>query len=459
MDPENIEQDLRYFKWGRFSDEEFKLCPPVVAVGGDGAMYDIGFQNLSRVLASGMPIKVFVVDTQVYSNTGGQACTSGFIGQVSDMAPFGATWRGKEETRKEMALISMAHRTTYTVNGAINNYTHLIESYIDGLNSRRPALWNIYAPCPPEHAIPDDAAEMQSRLAVESRAYPLMVFDPDAGDTWAECLSLDGNPAVDEDWPSYTLSYEDENGNEGSMELPMTFADFALTEGRFRKHFRMAPRDTWNENMISLGEFIDLEEEDREGMYPFVWAVDKKNHLMRVISSLELVKSTEERRDYWRTVKGLAGLLKRIDPDQIAQDVRADMAQKLASGLFSMVSGGSAGADLSAMMAATSAAGSDPATSGGGGGVQPAAVAGDYEAVWIDTPLCTACDECTEISPKMFAYNGDKKAVVLNPKAGSFKDIVRSAEKCTADCIHPGTPWNPNEKGLDKLIKRAEKYQ
>jgi len=401
-----------------------------------------------------------VVDTQVYSNTGGQACTSGFIGQVSDMAPYGPVWRGKEETRKEMALISMAHRTTFTVNGAISNYTHLIESYIDGLNSRRPALWNIYAPCPPEHAIPDDASERQSRLAVESRAYPLMVFNPDAGETWEECLSLDGNPAMDDDWPNHALNYEEEDGTEGSMELPTTFADFALTEGRFRKHFRMAPRDTWNENMLPLGEFIDLEEEDREGMYPFIWAVDKKSHLMRVICSSELVESTEERRDYWRTVKGLAGMLEQIDPDQIAQDVRVDMAQKLASGLFSMVTGGSASTELGALMAATPTGMSDTPASKGNGGMQPAAVADvDYESVWIDTPQCTACDECIEINPKMFIYNDEKKAIVTNPKAGSFKDIVRSAEKCTADCIHPGTPWNPGEKGLDKLVKRAEKYQ
>ena len=76
-----------------------------------------------------------------------------------------------------------------------SHYTkYLIESFIDGLNSRRPGLWNIYAPCPPEHAIADNASEMQNKLAVESRAYPLMVFDPDAGSTWEECLSLEGNP-------------------------------------------------------------------------------------------------------------------------------------------------------------------------------------------------------------------------------------------------------------------------
>ncbi|MCP3866975.1 MAG: pyruvate ferredoxin oxidoreductase, partial [Gammaproteobacteria bacterium] len=456
---EKIEDDLRYFNWNKFSDEEFKLAPPVVAVGGDGAMYDIGFQNLSRALASGMPIKVFIVDTQVYSNTGGQACTSGFISQVSDMAPFGNTWRGKEEVRKEMALITMAHRTTFTVNGAINNYTHLIESFVDGLNSRRPALWNIYAPCQPEHAIPDDASEMHSKLAVESRAYPLMVFDPDAGNTWEECLSLSGNPQLDDDWPVYSLAYEAEDGSDGIMDLPMTFADFALTEGRFRKHFRMAPRDTWNENMVTIAEFVDLDSDEREGIYPFVWAVDKRNHLMRVICSSELVTSTEERRDYWRTLKGLSGQLEKIDPDQIALEVRADMAQKLAAGLFSLATSGSAEAELGAMAATLPAVGPGGAIPRDSDSQTLTASDDGYEALWIDTPLCTACDECIEINSRIFAYNEEKKAIVVDPKGGTFKDIVRSAEKCTADCIHPGTPWNLNEKGLDKLVKRAEKYQ
>jgi pyruvate-ferredoxin/flavodoxin oxidoreductase len=83
------------------------MCPPVVTVGGDGAMYDIGFQNLSRSIMSGMPLKILILDTQVYSNTGGQACTSGFTGQVSDMAPYGTEWKGKTERRKEMSLISI----------------------------------------------------------------------------------------------------------------------------------------------------------------------------------------------------------------------------------------------------------------------------------------------------------------------------------------------------------------
>jgi pyruvate-ferredoxin/flavodoxin oxidoreductase len=87
------------------------------------------------------------------------------------------------------------------------------------------------------------------------------------------------------------------------------------------------------------------------------------------------------------------------------------------------------------------------------------AAAPGWEPVWVDTPACTACDECTTINPKIFRYNADKKVQIADPKGGPFKDIVKAAEKCTAGCIHPGGPWDPSEKGLDKLVKRAEKYQ
>ena len=70
--------------------------------GGDGAMYDIGFQALSRMVASGEDIKVLVLDTQVYSNTGGQASTATFGGQVTKMSAFGKELHGRPERRKEL---------------------------------------------------------------------------------------------------------------------------------------------------------------------------------------------------------------------------------------------------------------------------------------------------------------------------------------------------------------------
>ena len=82
-----------------------------------------------------------------------------------------------------------------------------------------------------------------------------------------------------------------------------------------------------------------------------------------------------------------------------------------------------------------------------------------YEPVWIDTPECDGCEECVKINPKIFQFNDSKQAEIINPQGGPFRDIVRAAEKCTVSCIHPGTPWNAEEKDLDKLVKRAEAFQ
>jgi pyruvate-ferredoxin/flavodoxin oxidoreductase len=424
------------FNWEQLSEEEWHLCPPVLAMGGDGAMFDIGFQNLSRALMSGKPIKILIVDTQVYSNTGGQACTSGFIGQVADMSPYGASKHGKTEKRKEISVIGMAHRTSYVAQGSLSNTTHLLESFIDGLNSRRPALFNVYAVCPPEHGVGDNSAVAQSKMAVESRAFPLFRYNPDLGVTFSECATLEGNPSLDADWVSYKLDYVDEDGSKKAMTLPMTFADFALSEGRFAKQFKKAPPETWNDEQVLLGDFLKLSEDERDGKFPFIWSVDKKNRLLRVLVSAEMVRSCEERIQFWQQLKDVAGIGRpQVDETAIANRVRQELIQKLSSGL------GISSSDVAQPVAAAA----------------PVAAEG-YEAAWVDTPECTACDECININPKVFGYNEAKKVVMLDPKAGSFLDIVKAAEKCTAGIIHPGTPWNMNEANLDKLKQRAAKF-
>ncbi|MBN2308225.1 MAG: 2-oxoacid:acceptor oxidoreductase family protein [Candidatus Hydrogenedentes bacterium] len=456
--PEEHDEFFCYFNWRHFSDEEFLLCPPVVAIGGDGALYDIGFQNLSRMMMSGKPIKAFIVDTQVYSNTGGQACTSGFYGQVSDMAQYGKAYQGKEEVRKEIGLIAMGHRTAFVHQGSIANTGHLIEGFVRGLMARRPALFNVHTPCMPEHMIGDDLAKQQARLALESRAYPVFTYDPDLGRTPAECFDLEGNPAIDDDWPVYTLKYVEEDGSPGEMQVPMTFADFAATEGRFRKHFKSAPRDTWNDDMVPLAEFLAMDKDEREGQFPFIWAIDKKNRLTRLIVAEPLVRACEDRNDFWVMLRSLAGLDKpEIDANDIAGRARAEVVQKLTAGLLELAGASGGGATAVAVSGATAApaggASSAPAATGQGD-----TMSDDYQAPWLDSAECTGCGECMLVNPKIFGWNDHKQAVILDPKGGPYKDLVKAAEKCAARVIHPGTPADMSEKGVDKLMKRAEKY-
>jgi pyruvate-ferredoxin/flavodoxin oxidoreductase len=242
-DPAAHESQFTHFEWRQFSQDEFEMCPPIIALGGDGAMLDIGFQNLSRLLASGKPIRVVVLDTQVYSNTGGQACTSGFLGQVSDMAAFGKGQHGKEETRKELSLIAMAHRNVYVLQSSQAAPSHLLGGVLRGLQSHYPAVFMLHSPCPPEHGLGDDAATEAAKLALETRAYPILTYDPAEGKTLSGRLSLDGNPSIQDVWPEYELKYRDADGNETTMEMPLTIADWAATEARFKKHFSPVSED------------------------------------------------------------------------------------------------------------------------------------------------------------------------------------------------------------------------
>jgi pyruvate-ferredoxin/flavodoxin oxidoreductase len=460
-DAREEEESLTYFNWRHFSDEEWELCPPVVAIGGDGAMYDIGFQNLSRAMMSGKPIKVLVLDTQVYSNTGGQACTSGFFGQISDMAQHGKSIQGKQEVRKEIGLIGMAHRTTYVMQSTIAQPNHLIEGFIQGLKTRRPALFNLYTSCQPEHGIGDDMSANQARLAVESRAYPLFRYNPDLGNRPEECFDLEGNPSVEQDWPIYTLKYE-ESGREKTMELPMTFADFAATEIRFRKHFRVAPPETWNDKMVPLASFLELPKDEQEGRFPFVWSVNREQQLMRLLVAAPIVQSCEDRRDFWTMLRSLARVgEKRLDRKEIEADVRRELSDRIAAGIMQLVTGDGPNEITQQSEIAHNVASlgdEQDVQSAGGAGKGAPTLPSQYMAPWINTPECTSCDECVHLNPEIFAYNAKKKAFIKDPLGGPYKDLVKAAERCTAQIIHPGLPKDLTEKNIDKWIARAEKF-
>ena len=157
---------------------------------------------------------------------------------------------------------------------------------------------------------------------------------------------------------------------------------------------------------------------ERAGRFPYIWATDAQGQPMRLIVAEELVRASEERLQFWRQLKDVA--LQAPAPALAAKPAPAPVASPAAK-------------------------------------AAPAVAAPGYEPCWVDTPECKACDECIKLAPGAFEYNSAKKAVVTNPKGASFADIVMSAEKCTAGCLHPGTPWR-DEPGLEQLRTRAAKF-
>jgi ferredoxin len=74
---------------------------------------------------------------------------------------------------------------------------------------------------------------------------------------------------------------------------------------------------------------------------------------------------------------------------------------------------------------------------------------------WIDSARCSSCDECVKRSPRMFVYDADKRAILRDARAGSYRELVEAAEHCKMAVIHPGEPWDSSEPDLTELRQRA----
>jgi pyruvate/2-oxoacid:ferredoxin oxidoreductase beta subunit len=142
------------------------------------------------------------------------------------MAAFGTVRKGKQEQRKELALIAMMHPNVFVAQTTAAHINHFYKAVMRANEFKGPAVVNVYTTCQPEHGVGDNLASHQARLAVDSRAFPLFIYDPEAGDTIRERISLVGNPAQKDDWYRHPKTGE-----------PVDFITFARTEGRFAKHF------------------------------------------------------------------------------------------------------------------------------------------------------------------------------------------------------------------------------
>ncbi|MBE6154989.1 MAG: pyruvate:ferredoxin (flavodoxin) oxidoreductase [Firmicutes bacterium] len=147
----------------------------VLAIGGDGWAYDIGFGGLDHVLSSDENIKVLVLDTEVYSNTGGQASKSSRLGAVCEFADF-----GKKTTKKDLFRIAMSYPNCYVASISLGaNMMHSIKVMKEAMEHNGPAIIIAYSPCI-EHGIKTGMSHTmeEEKLASEVGYTLLMRYNP-----------------------------------------------------------------------------------------------------------------------------------------------------------------------------------------------------------------------------------------------------------------------------------------
>ena len=164
-------------------------------VGGDGWAYDIGYGGLDHVLASGANVKVLVLDTEVYSNTGGQSSKSTPIGAVAKFAA-----GGKALAKKDLALMAMQYGYVYVARIAMGaKDTQTVAALREADAYPGPALVIAYSHCI-AHGFPLHLGAEQQKLAVETGYWPLFRYDPRLAVNGATGFKLDSAA------PKYDLS-------------------------------------------------------------------------------------------------------------------------------------------------------------------------------------------------------------------------------------------------------------
>jgi pyruvate-ferredoxin/flavodoxin oxidoreductase len=158
-------------------------------VGGDGWAYDIGFGGLDHVLASGRNVKVLVLDTEVYSNTGGQMSKATPCGAVAKFAA-----AGKELPKKDLAMMAMTYGTVYVARVAMGaNDTHTLKAFLEAEAFNGPSLIIAYSHCI-AHGYDLVHGLEQQKAAVQSGYWPLFRFNPALLKEGKTPLQLDSRP-------------------------------------------------------------------------------------------------------------------------------------------------------------------------------------------------------------------------------------------------------------------------
>jgi len=303
---------------------EIRELPKAWAIGGDGGMGDIGYQNVSKVVLQNRPnVKLLMLDTQVYSNTGGQNSDSTPMPGGGDMNQFGAASEGKMTEKKGVAESFISgHGSAFVAQVSMANTAQFYKAILDSLDYRGTSFIQSFTTCQPEHGVADDVSTQQAGLVRDSRAIPQFVLNPAKGETYQEALDMSGNANRDRDWTQITSKITDRT-------YSYTVAHYASTEARFRRHLK--PVKT-TEGLISIDDMMLLVKQadvvERNVLDPthrsyvpdfgvYIELEDADGKIRAMSLSRQLVLYCVERRKSWRMLQSKAGI---TNIDYLAQN-------------------------------------------------------------------------------------------------------------------------------------------
>jgi len=264
--------------WAELGDEERGLLAPVVMVAEAESVH---WDDINKVLASQRPITMLLLDRHGIA-----------------VGPTGAGNKGLDYASRAMDL-----GNRFVLQSATGNPAHLIRGVVASLESAGPSLLRVYAPDSMDNALSGEYVAEDSRLALGSRTIPLFCFDPASK---LAPLSLAGNPDSDADWADLVLDARSAGGGIESIKIPLTPADWAVHQIRFRSHFTLLGKARVSDDLRPLAEYLAMKPEQRAGLYPYIQLLDGKQKLIAARVSAQMSNACEQALAQWKDLKARA---------------------------------------------------------------------------------------------------------------------------------------------------------
>ncbi len=277
LDPKLKSTNLDTLSWSDLSDEERRICPPLLLIGNDESLGGQGFTQLAWLLNAELPVKVLLLSELDLglgdSNTG-------------------IKLNARRDSRGNLGMMALAQRKAFVAQSSIAAPEHLRDAVRGAMKFGGPALISVNVPSPERHGFATSETLQQAENAILSRCQPLFRYSPDNEGVFGSRLSLEGNPALKSKW------YEQDG-------VTITPAHWALGQQRFSPRLRPLAGDA--PAPTELLAWLALDEAAREGKSPYIAVTDSEGSSRRLGVDAALAAATEQLAHGWRTLQELAG--------------------------------------------------------------------------------------------------------------------------------------------------------
>lgn len=421
VDASTQREHLDRISWRAARPADLLAMPPVLAIDSASKASSIHLASLSRLIRSGRPVLALV------------------LGDGADFASF------------DFGYQCLGFREVCVLQSSLHHWEHAAE-----------ALGAIAVQPRPSVVFLDTSGAPAAERLFESRAFPHFFYNPLLGETWKHRFRLlaPGESAV-------------------------TAAHAAVCASAWRKHFRVIPPAAWDDEQLEISEYLSRYGADPPLAVPFLATDGPDGAAVRLALTRDLADACKDRLRAWRLLEELAGIrnsyvesaaaqmreemesIPRSEEAALVERVKIETVQKLVAVLMSsepLPAGGLSTMLLPPMpalpgVAAAPAAAPAPVASAAAPAAAPApeAEAEASEEPYIDSFLCTSCNDCMKVNKLVFQYDSNKQAYIADAKAGTFAELVRAAEGCPAKCIHPGKPRPGDTSATPDILARAAK--